>query len=330
MSKWMRIDREMLGLASEATPPDLQEAIELVLDHSCPKIRLVRGHRKMLRQPVESAMKFIAGLIDQIPGPIDVSSDSAVDDVLVKSFFLDRDQLRNTLAGDPDVKAFLPGAPDDSFFVLLTMGREVRKIFGSRQEGEILLTDVAMKAIQFSDHKFRVPSPSTVKLKDAVEKGLLQILAHWVLEGILEEQSRKEELSQLKEELRAKLKAMAHERHRMVLEWRSETGQTSYAEAQKLLESVEDELNAMNANAIDPAYYLGEVSRVLGHVGDFLTIKRAAMHFDRMGIPLDGPSNEEKADMEVLEIQLGDTLRRSCVFLKCSRKTLFKKSALPV
>jgi hypothetical protein len=325
MGNWIQRARQKLGLTSETMQPGIQEAIELVLDHSCPKIRLIRGYQKRIRQPVESALNHIAGLIDKIPGPLEVTSDSAIDDVLVKSFFLNRDQLRNTLAGTPDVEAYLPGAASDTFFVLLTMGREVKTIFGARQEGEILLRDVAMEAIQFSDHKFRVPSPSMAELKDAVEKGLLQILAHWALESILEEQSRKEELSLLREELKAKLNTVASERQRMVLQWRSEIDRQPYAEAQKMLERIENELNAIKAKTIDAGYYLGEVSRVMTHASDYLTAEKAAFHFDRMGIPLDGKSSEDKADMDVLEIKLGDTLRRSCVFLKCSRKTLFKK-----
>ena len=50
---------EKLGLTSESTRPGTQDAIELVLDNSCPKIRLIRGHKKKLRQPVESALSYI-------------------------------------------------------------------------------------------------------------------------------------------------------------------------------------------------------------------------------------------------------------------------------
>jgi hypothetical protein len=44
-------------------------------------------------------------------------------------------------------------------------------------------------------------------------------------------------------------------------------------------------------------YYLGEVTRILSHPSDFLTAEHAAMHFDRMGILLDGKTNEEKDDL---------------------------------
>jgi hypothetical protein len=63
----------------------------------------------------------------------------------------------------------------------------------------------------------------------------------------------------------------------------------------------------------------------LSHASDFFTAGHASMYFDRMGILLDGRGTGEKDDVKVLDVKLGDTLRRSCVILKCSRNTLFNK-----
>jgi hypothetical protein len=325
MGSFFRRAGEKLGLTSGTTRSGIQDAIELVLDNSCPKIRLIRGHKKKLRQPVESALIYITKMIGAIPGPLEVSSDAAVDDVLVKSFFIGKDQLKNVIADDPDLRDYLPRESGNDFYVLLTMNREVKTIFGSRQQGEIIVRDVALKAVNFSDHKFRVPSASMAELKHAIERGVLQILSHWALENVLEEQSRKEELSQLKEEMTAKVKILAHERQKMVLEWRVDSAGQSYHAAQNLLEKIEVELNAIKTKSLDTNYYLGEVTRILSHASDFFTAGHASMYFDRMGILLDGRGTGEKDDVKVLDVKLGDTLRRSCVILKCSRNTLFNK-----
>ncbi len=327
MGGFIQIAREKLGLTSDTIRPGIHDAIELVLDNSCPKIRLIRGHKKKLIKPVESALNFITKIIDAIPGPLEVLSDEAVDDVLVKPFFLGKDQLKETLVNDFDLRDLLPRVSGNDFFVLLTMNREVKTIFGSRQQGEIIVKDVVLKAINFSDHKFRVPSSSMAELKHAIQRGILQILSHWALENVLEEQSRKEEFSQLKEEMTAKVKILAHERQQMVLKWRADSAGQSYHAAQNLLERIEDELNAIKTKSLDTDYHLEEVTRILSHPSDFLTAEHASMYFDRMGILLDGRETGEKDDVHVLEIKLGDTLRRSCVILKCSRNTLFNKRA---
>ena len=117
MGKLIKLTRGKLGLTAESTRPDIQDAIELVLDNSYPKIRLISGHKKKLRQLVESALSFIAELIETLPGPLDVTSDKAFYDVLVKTFFVNEDQLNNTLANDPDLKDFLFRNSIDVFFI---------------------------------------------------------------------------------------------------------------------------------------------------------------------------------------------------------------------
>jgi hypothetical protein len=54
-------------------------------------------------------------------------------------------------------------------------------------------------------------------VNQTLESGVLQILAHWSLENVLDEQSRKEELSQLREEVTAILKILSAERQQMAL-----------------------------------------------------------------------------------------------------------------
>lgn len=324
MRKFFQVIRTKLGLDPDTNRPGIQDAIELVLDNSCPKIRLIRNHRKKLRQPVASALDFIGKLIETLPDPLDITSEQAREDVLTKAFFVNADHLKRVLTRDPDLQKFLSQNPIVDFFVLLTMDRKVKTIFGSRSQGEIIIRDVALKAADFSNHKFRAPSATMDDLNQSLEKGVLQILAHWALENILEEQSRKEELSQLREEVAVKLKIMGTERRQMVLQWRDDPGKQPYHEAQKLLDKIEHELNLIKARSRDTDYYLAEVTRILSHPDDFVTAQEIAMHFDRTGILIDGLSSEGKHDIRVLELKLGDDLRRSCVPLKCSRNVLFK------
>lgn len=323
MGNIIQFIREKLGLNVESSRPGILDAIELVVDNSCPKIRLIRGYRKKLRQPVESALGYIAELIEKIPGPLDVTSDSAVEDVLVKAFFINKDQLKTTLTSDPDLNEYLSQKPAGDFFVLLTMEHELKTIFGTRLQGEIVLRDVALKSVNFLDHKFRVPSAAMVDLNRSLESGVLQILAHQALENILEEQSRKEELSRLKDEVAVKLKILTAERQQMVLEWNADSSLRLYYESQELLERIEEELNTIKIKTLDLNYYLDQVYRVMNKPDKFITAEPVAMHFDRMGILIEGEESQKKEDVRVLNVKLGDNRRRSTVFLKCNRNTLF-------
>lgn len=316
--------REKPGAAVGPPHMDIEDAIEFVLDHSCPKIRLIRGHKKKLREPVKSALNYAAALVGSLSEPFDVTSEAAVYEVLLKAFFLDQEQLESTLANDPDLNAFLGQSSADVFWVLLSMDRQVKTVFGARQQGEIVLRDVALRAVDFSDHKFRAPSETMAGFQQTLERGVLQILAHWALENVLEEQSRKDELSRLREEVTAKLKMMAAERQDMVLEWPQDAEGQSYRAAQELLETIEAELDAINSQTLDAGYYVSEVARVMNGAHDFLTARQVGLHFDLTGILLEGDGGDGHDGLRVTELRLGHELRRCCVPLKCRQSLLLQ------
>jgi len=317
--------REMLGLDAGAQRPGLDSDIDFVLEHSCPKLRLVRGHKKKLRKAVASALTYVDSMLETLPPPLEVASNEALQDLLVKAFFLDQDQFEKTLAEDPDLNQFLPHNSAELFFVMLTMDREVKTVFGSRLQGDIVVKDVALKAVDFSNHKFRAPSETADDFRHTLERGVLQILSHWALENILEAQSRKEELSRLKEEVAAKMKVMSSERQDMVLEWSEETGKQSYKAAQELLEKIKEELDSIQTKRFDKDFCLAEVARVMGDPGDFMGIRQVTLHFDRMGFMLEGKSPDNGDEVLVTEVGLGRDFHRACVPLRCRRSILLKR-----
>jgi hypothetical protein len=306
--------KQALGWAPAPDRQGIQEAIEWVLNHSYPKIRSIRGHRKKLREPVAVALEFIDRLIAKLPEPLDITSAAA------RAFFVNADQVKQALSSDPDLQRFRSKNPADEFFTLLTMDRQVKTIYGSRSQGQIVIRDVALKAANFSDHTFRAPSATLADLKQTLKKGFLGILAHRSLENILDEQAREEELSQLKEEVGAKMQIIATQRRQMVLEWRSESDQQAYSQAQELLDTIEHELDTIQTRLRGANYYLEQLTRILNRPGDFVSAEEIAMHFDRTGILLHGLTPEGKHDIRLLELKLGDDLSRSCAVVKCSRR----------
>jgi len=314
--------KSMLGFDTDLSNAVIRNAIEIVVDNSSPKIRLIRGYKKKLRQPVESALDHIDGLIDNIPGPVDVVDRSRVNDLLAKAFFMNGEDLETAVANDPDLNDFFTRQKDQVFFVLLTMDRDVNTYFGSRLQGEILVRDVALKSVDFSEHKFRVPSLTMDEAVQALKLGALQILAHQALEMILEEQSRKGELKELKDELTAQVGMMARERQRMILEWKDPGRVKTCKEAQELLDAVEAELRVIKTEQLDLDYYLNRVEHVLNHPDKYLASEQVTMHFDRMGILIEGEPHDSNDEVRVLDVKFHFNQSRSALFLKCDPSTL--------
>ena len=98
--------KNILGFDPDPSNAAIRDAIEIVVDNSSPKIRLIRGYKKKLRQPVESALDHIDRLIDNIPGPVDVVDRSRVNDLLAKAFFMNGEDLETAVANDPDLNDF--------------------------------------------------------------------------------------------------------------------------------------------------------------------------------------------------------------------------------
>jgi hypothetical protein len=314
--------KNLLRFDTDPSNAAVLDAIETVVDNSSPKIRLIAGYKKKLKRPVELALDHIEKLIETIPGPMDVTARSSVNDLLAKAFFVNDEQLETTVANDPDLKDFFAREKGQIFFILLTMDRDVKTYFGSRLQGQIIVKDVALKSVDFSDHKFRAPSLTMDEAVRTVKSGALQVLAHQALEIILEEQSRKVELKQLKEELTAKLKMMAAERQQMVLKWEDASGRPTYKEAQDLLGAIEEELHAIKTRGLDLDRYLTPLLLVLNHPERYLSTESVAMRFDRMGVLVEEKPGDAAGKISIADVRFNFNQRRSALFLKCDRSTL--------
>ncbi len=321
MGDWLSAIKNRLGATSALSPPGIAAAMELVLASSDPKIRLVHGYKRKLAPAVESAWQHIARLIETIPGPLDATRAETLFDRLINPFFIDSAQLKKALRNDRVLNRFLSKDPADTFFVLLTMHREVKTILGTQLKGDLLLRDVAMKSIGFSDHKFRVPASSMDDAILALRLGVLQILSNRAHEDILAEKAREAELGRLRAEMTAKLKILAMERPDQALAGRSDPGRQPRA-AQKMLAEIEQELSAIKSRTINAGYYLEKVLGVLGSARELLTAEVVDMHMDPKNLLLAGPADAEKDTIRALDVKLGQTILRSCVLLKCSRQVL--------
>ena len=322
MLKIIDLIKEKLGFHADPSTAASASAIELVVDNSSPKIRLIRGYKKQLRQPVESALNHIAQLMEKIPEPLDLTGEAKTINQLTQVFFLNQDELRMAASNDPELTKFLADNDALVFFVLLTMDRHVKTRYGSRLQGEMVVRDVALKSVGFSEHKFRVPSLTMADVHSAVSSGLLQLLAHQALENIIEEQSRKAELDELKDELTAKMDIMASERRQMVLEWQDGASMQLYRESQELLDTIEDQLRVLQTKELGLDFYLHHVRDVLNHPDQYLSAERINLKLDRTGMLIEGDAGKGEDQIRVVDFNLNLNQRRSAALLKCDRNVL--------
>jgi len=108
----------------------------------------------------------------------------------------------------------------------------------------------------------------------------------------------------------------------MILEWKDPSRTQTYKEAQELLDTVEEELRVIKTEQLDLDYYLNRVEHVLNDPDKYLAGKQVTMHFDRMGILIEGEPDHSDDEVCVLDVKFNFNERRSALFLKCDRNSL--------
>ncbi|MBI5586094.1 MAG: hypothetical protein HY892_19975, partial [Deltaproteobacteria bacterium] len=143
--------KELWGSIKAALFPDeeirkndaaLTEALERLVQEVAPAIRHVRGYRKRLREPVRQAEKYIADLVEVIPGPRPLSVEPGGPDSLEKLLFVSPDQLGKLFRDSVDLEAFFQRETSNQTVALLTATCSEKTIYASLRQGEIIRRDV--------------------------------------------------------------------------------------------------------------------------------------------------------------------------------------------
>lgn len=314
--------KKILGIETNPISMTVREAIELVVDESIHKIRLIGGYRKKLRQPVETALSHCADLAKQIPATLDISAKDKTSMALINGFFNDPDQVRKVVSESSDLKDFLDQKKADALYLVMTMQRLEKTTFGSSVQGEIVVRDVIENAIYFEDHKVILPAETIEEAFHSISLGLLKVLAHQALEHTLAMQKRELELEKLQDEVAVKLKILEKDRKQMAFESIDAESKNLVVESQNLLDGIEKELGQVETITIQPDFYLNQLIEVLSHPGQYISVNLIPMRINRLGFFVKEPSCSAEGTICIAEFNIGAKERRSVVLIKCHRDQL--------
>ena len=86
------------------------EALEIIVDGTDPRIRLVSGYKRKLWQAVERSLAYTEQLVEGIPCPIDVGSGRFVSNQYLNAFFASPRDLETTLHQSSELMEFFEDA----------------------------------------------------------------------------------------------------------------------------------------------------------------------------------------------------------------------------
>ena len=302
---------------------DEAEAIRQALEHAVqvadPTIRLASRYRKKLREPVAGAMQYCRTLFDAIPGPVQLNRDGYDRDPVVKALFASPEELEEVLRINPELNRLRQQGQHGAMTAVMTMLSDERTIFGHQQVGETLMRDVAMRAVNFSDHRIIATATTLDKVREGVVHRGLEVLATAAMERITTLRSRRSELQEQKIRLKGMMKILGG-RNRVgeIFASPSAANRDELRKAEEALATVDQELAALQAEFATPEHTLGHLEAILRAPEKILTVRRLSLRLDWQGVRVDDQPEAEGHDIDLAEFLFGEELRRSAVLVTFS------------
>lgn len=141
--------------------PVLLKALDRVAELVDPMLRLAPAFERKLAFPVEHALGYCNGLVDALPGPIDINRQAFANDPLVHAFFATAGDIDQMLGRSQAVRDFLAEPcswESDYFYAMFAARRQQKKQLGHARQGDVIQHDVPQLVIYFSGQTLIEPS----------------------------------------------------------------------------------------------------------------------------------------------------------------------------
>jgi len=293
----------------------LGKQLEHVIDIADPEIRKAKGYRRQLIGHIGMVKKYCAGIIESIPGPVQLGSDTYFDDPTVKALFVSPEHLQEVIQRSPEAKDLNKSGYHGQVVALMTMTLEEKTVFGQRQQGEMILRDVAERAVNFVDHKLVAPANDLASAKRNLSEHGLEVLATFAMEKISSLRSRIAGLKEKKEYLKAAVKILggkssAHYRYTVP----DRALQEKLIKAEEGLGEIEKELVEVQRELSSPDDALHILSDIINAPEKVITLQPQVLRLNWMNVKVEATSGEGHR-IELAEFDFPDNVKRSAIFV---------------
>lgn len=197
------------GSHTQSAYPDslVSEAIERALDGTDPRIRLLSGYAKKLREPVIHAIDHVINLVDALPAPANASAQGRDHSPALSLFFYSSARMADIFGKDVALREFYreAAAHTGNAVALLVASRDEKKTFGYALVDDKPMSDVAQTVVSFAHPLLRDVCADETALRAKLKRRAFDYLLTIALARIEERQSERASLSQRRAVLRAKL-----------------------------------------------------------------------------------------------------------------------------
>ena len=263
--------------------PAVATALLRVCDVVNPQLKSASGFEQKLANPLEYALGYCDGLINAVPGPIDINRQAFSNDPLVHALFATASDIDQMLGRSQAVRDYLAEPScweSEHFYALFAARRQQKRQLGMSVQGSVVQSDVPQTVIYFSDHTLIQPT-------NALET-TLQNLRSSSLDSLLSTfHDHVEALRAEREGLRADLSV---ERAHLTV-FRGKTPGHEQAVHTRHLEELDQRLR-QSAESLMPDQLLEALAEFLHAPEKSLALTPVTITVDRLGIISDSGSQD--------------------------------------
>lgn len=295
---------------------ELDNHIDMAVEHFDSRLKLISGYRKKLAPAVEQALIHADALIARLPDSIDVNLKAYSSDPRVYAYFGSADQMEHLFSHSQEFREF--AKKPESFplthgYALMVMSRQEKSVLGHAQRGDMIQSEVMQQVVNFTGHQLVKPSDSEEGVRYDLRERAFQ---HLVAEAVLKVARHTEEKADLERErihLKMALKTLQAE-HGALDFVAEEARQTQHKTGQlrKQLAEVELKHDKASRGLETINEYLELLINVLNHSDEYCGLENKSDCLGHHNVVVDP---DDGSEVPYAEIRIGE-LQRYGVIVK--------------
>ncbi len=296
-----------------------KQLIEHVVDTVEPKIRLAGNYQKQLREPVQVCMQYCKSMVATIPGPIYLKQNDFDADPCIHALFLASPIPIKELIEKQEISLIPDSSKEPERFALLTMAKKESSVFGPKTDGKMVIQDVQMTTVTFSDHKIVGLATS---LEDS-QNSMAHLCFEMILEAISRElASRRNNINELHEHME-RLHAMSHifangGNAKSIFGHTTIDDQEKLHKVEQVLKETQNELVQERKGYETPDDWLSVLIEHLKVPEKMMHIQVNSLRLDWRNIITDSP-DEQANDIPLAQCSFADEVKRYGVVISYSK-----------
>ena len=274
--------------AGSKLPAALVKAvIERAVDGTDPRLRIVSGYARILKQPVLQAADYIIAMIDGLPEPVLADRSGLDSDPGLAALLYSAERTEQFISRDPAMVEFRGANPLvlQPVTALMVAQSTLKRGFGYGEvEGQVL-TDVARTTVGFDQHLLVAVAREEAETRRLLKRRAFDQLLALALLHVTERKEERESLGTRKALLRSKLDILQRGGS-----FTQHTGANDQLKLQASLEDIEQQLAKLDASGDVLAGNLALIADVLSNAGEHLWLEDRTLCLDRLYVVHDKPS----------------------------------------